>query len=133
MYEHIVPILVFTLENISKEVMYRTIYTICVNYLAKIKAGAGPNAPAPAKNPGSSSDTLLSSFESRKSCRSLPRVSITVSGLIHNSLPYLDLSNCGSESYLMFTFRFACILLYKISFADTNLTNSEQVPPLRFC
>ena len=27
--------------------MYRTIYTICVNYLAKIKAGAGPNTPAP--------------------------------------------------------------------------------------
>ena len=41
MYEHIVPILVFTLENISKEVMYRTIYTICVNYL-KLEPGQIP-------------------------------------------------------------------------------------------
>ena len=54
--------LYFTLEKISKEVMY---HLICVNYEAKILAGAGtgpkwrlrlqPNTPAPG---GSGSETL---------------------------------------------------------------------------
>ena len=38
---YIVTSLLFSLEKISKEVMY---HTICVNYVAKIAAGAGTGA-----------------------------------------------------------------------------------------
>ena len=56
--------LLFTLEKTSKEVMFRSIYTICVNYEAKIEAGAETglkirlqqNTPAPG---GSGSETLV--------------------------------------------------------------------------